>query len=265
MDGPPASVAKPRVFMVAVTRPAVDTSVLPAAAGVLGMATPDLVRKLAGPFPRVLTTLADADAAARATAGLEALGFAPVLVDSGAVAASGTRVFARTLRWEEECCVVTAEDGAETTCRWSEIELIQRAVFVDSVVDVDVTRTREFSLSRSLLSGGLVNRRNVEQRRVDRRESREAVLVLHRHDEEPDLVLSEARLDFRFLGAEMVVAGFPNLERTLARLRARLPAVPVEDRVARPGFVAGLPQGAISAPDLALYLVRAARRLANPA
>jgi len=65
--------------------------------------------------------------------------------------------------------------------------------------------------------------------------------------------------DYRFLGADKQPASHANLERTLVRLRALAPAAPVDDRVAKPGFVGGLPLTSCDPVDLALYLVTLAR------
>jgi hypothetical protein len=99
----------------------------------------------------------------------------------------------------------------------------------------------------------------IQKQSVRTQESREAFLLLQRNDGEPDAIIYERRVDYRFLGADKQPASHANLERTLARLRALAPAAPVDDRVAKPGFVSGLPLTSSDPVDLALYLVTLAR------
>jgi hypothetical protein len=95
----------------------------------------------------------------------------------------------------------------------------------------------------------------VQKESVRTEEKREAFILLQRNDGQPDAIIYERRVDYRFLGADKQPASYANLERTLARLHALAPAASVDDRVAKPGFVSGLPLTASDPVDLALYLV----------
>jgi hypothetical protein len=86
-------------------------------------------------------------------------------------------------------------------------------------------------------------------------ETREAFLLVQRGDGAGDLMLYERRLDYRFLGAEMQPSSHANFDRLVTRVRAFCPAVPVDERVAQPSFVNGLPATSGDSTDLALYLV----------
>jgi hypothetical protein len=99
----------------------------------------------------------------------------------------------------------------------------------------------------------------VQKQSVRTEEAREAFLLLQRNDGQPDAIIYERRVDYRFLGTDKQPASYANLERTLARLRTLAPTAPVDDRVARPGFVGGMPLTSSDPADLALYLVTLAR------
>jgi hypothetical protein len=118
---------------------------------------------------------------------------------------------------------------------------------------------RKLDMGKAILTGGLALTSKVEKTTTKRQESRESMLLVQRSDGEPDLIVYERRLDYRFLGSDKQPASHANLELTLQRLRALAPGAPLDDRVARPGFVMGLPLTQADPLDLALFLVSLAR------
>jgi hypothetical protein len=65
------------------------------------------------------------------------------------------------------------------------------------------------------------------------------------------------------MGAEMQPSSRANLERLWAWLSRLAPPGALDERVARPGFVTGLPATAADPVDLALFLVALAHRTAR--
>jgi hypothetical protein len=245
------------VFLAVARLPA-DSTAPSRAATALAVALPDFVRRLTGPLPRVLLTAADPVVVERGAEALRALGYGVVTVDPAEVPGDTDRLVPRTLRFDPEALIAIDTLGLEHPCPWAAIGLVQRALRPRVEVETTTTSRKELSLSRSVMSGGLVNRRTVTETKTNRTEAREALVVVHRTDGGRDVALYEKRLDFRFLGAEMQVVGFANLERTVAWLRARVPHLRVEDRVGRPGFLAGMPTGSVDPVDLGLEIVRRA-------
>lgn len=241
---------------LAVGRVPPDPSVRVAAAAALGIALPDFVRRATGPLPRILLSAAEVDGVERAAAALRALGFGVVTLAPEEVPDDRRRLVARTARFEPDGLVVGDSLGAATQVPWSSVGLVQRAIRSRVSVEITTETRKELSLSRSVLTGGLINRKTVEEKQTTRTEAREHFLVVHRGDGAPDVVLGESRLDFRFLGAEKQMVGFANLERTTRWLRDRLPTVPFEDRLSRPGLLTSLSAWPGDATDLGLELVR---------
>ena len=243
------------MFLV-VGRLSSDPSTRAAAAAATGLALPDFVRRITGPLPRIVASGAEPVAMERAVHALSALGYGAVTVDPAAVPDDSQRLVARTLSFEAEALMVSDSLGVVHPVPWRAVVLVQRALRTRVATEVTVETRKEISLSRSVMSGGLVNRRTVEEKHTARTETREGFLLIHRGDGGRDVALTESRLDFRFLGAEMQIVGFANLERTTRWLHARLPGVTIEDRVARPGLVSAVASWPGDATDLAVELVR---------
>lgn len=253
-------------MLLAVVRLPTSPDAFQKAASITGLIAADVQRRTAGTLPRVL--LLDADEGKLSNMGrqLQALGFGVLLVDPAQIPGDDQRIIARTLELDASGMVVIEGTGNETrhVVPVSAIELLQRGQRSASQVKTTTTTARKFDAGRAILSGGLALTKKVQTTTTTREESREPFLVVHCKDGSPDVVLYEHRLDYRFLGKQMQPTSRGNLEATIARIRAMVPAVPLDDRVQRPGFVQGLPAaGAVEPVDMALYLVRRARAGGN--
>jgi hypothetical protein len=245
--------------LVAVARIPARSDARALAAQAAGIALADVNRRLAGTLPRVLAPgLAPAAAEALAAA-LDAVGFVTVVFDAKAVPGDADRVLATRIEIAGRTLSATDAQGRAYTCPGSALALLQWGVRVKSQSEDMKTSERKFSMGKALLSGGLLLTKKVDRTTVKVTETREPFLLLQRDDGEPDIMLYERRLDYRFLGAEMQPMSRANLERVLGRLRALAPRAAVEDRLMQPGFVAGLPLTSVDPADLALYLVTLAR------
>jgi hypothetical protein len=233
-----------------------------AAARATGMVLADVNRRLAGILPRVLLPAAPAGGASEIAASLEALDFAVVTLDPALVPGDDQRVVARKLALERGALVATDGPGTEHRCPTSSIAVIQRGVRVLRTSEQVTTTERKFSVGRAVLSGGLMLSKKEVKKEVKTTEAQEPFLVVQRSDGEPDLIIYERRLDYRFLGADMQPSSRGNLELVWARLAALAPGR-ADDRVVRPGFVSGLPLVSGDPVDLALYLVALARAREN--
>jgi hypothetical protein len=228
------------------------------AAKVTGLALADLNRRIAGTLPRVLFAGLAPEQAALPEA-LEALGFEVLTCDPAVVPGDDERVVARRIELAGGALVATDAKGQPHRCPPDAIALLQRGTRL-AISEEKVTSTeRKLSVGRAVLSGGLLLTKKVEKTTVKTSESAEPFLLVQRGDGEPDVMLYERRLDYRALGPEMQPASRGNLEVVWSKLKAMAPQR-VDDRVARPGFVTGLPSTSADPVDLALFLVALARR-----
>ena len=231
------------------------------AARLAGLPPADFSRRLAGTLPRVLLAAAPADRIAALVDGFESLGFAAFSCDPAAAPSDDDRLLVRGI--EVEAGALAFLDGQENrhACVGAAVSLIQRGVRATTTSETVKTSERRLDIGKAVLTGGLMVTSKVQKVSVRTEETREAFLLLQRNDGQPDAVIYERQVDYRFLGADKQPASHANLEQTLARLRALAPDALVDDRAARPGFVSGLPLTSSDPVDLALYLVTLARTL----
>jgi hypothetical protein len=238
-----------------------DGAALRQAAAAIGLAAADVRMRLSGLLPRVLLSDREGDELAEAAAALNRLGFATIICDPALAPTDDERIVGRRVEITGERLRVW--DGADACheCQRADVALIQRGVRATVERRTVTTTQSRLDPARAILSGGLILTKKTTQSQTLTNETRDAFLLIQRADGAGDLMLYERRLDYRFLGPEMQPSSHPNFERLVARVRLFCPAVPVDDRVARPGFVGGLPSTTSDPTDLALYLITLAARV----
>jgi len=239
-----------------------DPALAARAAAVTQLAAADLRHRLQGTLPRVLMLAADGERLAQISERLEPLGFVTVVCDPRLAPTDAERVVARGLRLQRDACIAVDGTGAEHQCPWPALAVVQRGVRVSRQTTREKTVERKFDVTRAVLSSGLILTRKEEKEVVRTTEASEPFALLQRNDGEPDIILYERRIDYRFLGGDMQPSSRANLETAVRRLRAAAPAAVYDDRVARPGFVGGLPafSGAADPVDQGLFAVSLALR-----
>ncbi|WP_243324318.1 hypothetical protein [Geothrix sp. SG200] len=228
------------------------------AARLAGLALPDAARMLAGTLPRILAR-ATPDGEGLAAA-LVAEGFLAWAAEPSAVPTDGTRLVVRSLDWEPGGFRAVDAKGQTHPCPLDAVRLLQRGARTQSTTEVLKTKERRFDLGKAVLSGGLLLTKKVEKVEERTTHAKEPFLLVQRGDGHPDLMVYEHGMDYRCLGADMRPATLANLALLSARFQALCPQAPLDDRVGRPGFVAGLPHLPVDPVDLALDLVSEARR-----
>jgi hypothetical protein len=225
------------------------------AARVLGLAPAELAVRLRGTLPRVVLIDADADRVAEGAQALEELGFAALACDAASAPTDAERVVARKIELEPQALVAWDGAGERHVCPGRAVALLLRAVRTATTTEEVTTSEQRFAPGRALLSGGLLLTKTVTKTEVKSHEQREPLLLVHRGDGEPDIVLYERRIDYRALGAAMQPSSAANLALVADRMHALAPRAPVDDRAARPGFVTALPRTGADPVDLALFLL----------
>jgi hypothetical protein len=237
-------------MLVAISRIPEGTEARARAAQAAGLALADLNRRLAGTLPRVLFA---GGAPVGLVETLESLGFGVLTCEVAAVPGDEDRVVVRKIELAPGALVAT--DGRSQAHRITapQIALLQRGMRVSKSTQTVKTSERKLDVGRAVLSGGLLLTKKVEKTDVKTTETSEPFLLVQRRGEQ-ELILYERRMDYRALGAEMQPASRGNLEVVWRKLTALAPDR-VDDRVARPGFVTGLPMTSVDPVDLAVALV----------
>jgi len=230
---------------------------IPRVAQLAGLAPSDATRLLAGTFPRVLLrAVANPDGLLTA---LAAEGFLAWASDPAQVPTDDRRVIVRGLTWTADGFLAQDAQGAIHACPFAAVWLIQRGARTHSSTEVEKTTTRKLNLGMAVLSGGLIMTKKVTQTTERTTQAKEPFLLVQRADATPDLMIYEHRMSYQCLGAEMGPGTLANLGLLTAKFEALCPHAPLDDRVGRPGFVAGLPLMGVDAVDLGLHLVAEAR------
>jgi hypothetical protein len=230
------------------------------AAAAAELALADLNRRLAGILPRVLLAAVPEEQGARLAEALGALGFGVLTCNVAVVPSDEDRVVAQRVDLAPDTLVVTDAQGNVHRCPRGAIRLVQRGARHHRAEARVTTTVRKLAPVKALLTGGLILTSKEQKTSTRVTETSEPFLLVERADAEPDLILYERRIDYRHMGAQMDPSSRANLDRLWAWLAQMAPPGAIDERVAQPGFVSGLPATTADPVDLALFLVSLARR-----
>jgi hypothetical protein len=245
--------------LLAVVHVPADPGARLAAAKLTALAPADFDRRLVGVLPRILLNGVSPEAASELAPALEALGYLVVSFAPEAVPGDGDRIVAHRLDMRGGQLEVEDAAGHRHHCPEGAIALLQRGVRVQKSSWKTSQSERKLDLTKAVLSGGLLLTRKVERTTVHHRDSEEGLVLVERSDGDPDIIVPERGMDYRFLAAEMQPSSRANLEQVWRRLRELAPRAAVDERMARPAFVSSLPLTAVDPVDLGLYLVSLSR------
>jgi hypothetical protein len=251
------------VLLAVVRAPASGDDRIKAAADALGVTVAEVRMRVAGEMPRVILNDGRSERIAMLAGVLERLQFDVITCDPAVAPTDAERVVARRLEIDGAALRAWDSQDRQHDCPAAAVRLIQRGARVNAERRETITQERRLDLARAVLSGGLLLTKKVTRTSVATTETRDPFLILQRGDGEPDLILYERRLDYRFLGAALQSSSQANFERLVTSIRAFFPSAPFDDRVARPGFVTALPPTTADPVDLALFLVTLARTRAR--
>lgn len=244
-------------MFLAITRLPEDPASLARAAAITGLAPADTARLLTGTLPRVL--LRGAPEGVRLAAELEAVGFGAFAAEPSAIPTDRDRLVARNLTFSPEGFVALDGRGQPQACPATAIAAFLRGVRQVESSETVKTTERKLDLGKALLTSGLMITKKVETTSERRTSSREPFLLVQRNDGQPAIMLYEQRLNYQGLGPSLQPSRTANFLALLERLRALAPTAPLDDRILRPGYLAGLPPLSADPADLALFLVTEAR------
>jgi hypothetical protein len=244
-------------MFVAVAKIPVDAAALQRAAAIAGLAVADASRFLAGTLPRVLVRATSEGE--RIAGALEQAGFVAFSGDETMIPSDKDRVVARNLELSPERLVAVDGRGQRHECPVSAIAAFIRGIRLIETSEIIKTTQRKLDIGKALLTSGLSVTKKVETVSERTTSAKEHFLLIQCGSGLPEIMLCEHRLNYQCLGTGIQPSTYGNQVALLARLRALAPEAPVDDRITRPGFLAGLPAMPVDPVDLALFLVSAAR------
>ncbi len=246
-------------MFIAIARMPGDPGALQRAAGIAGVPVADASRLLAGTLPRILVRATPEGG--RIADALRAAGFVAFSGDEAAIPSEKDRVVARNLELSASGFVAIDGRGQRQDCPATSISALLRGIRPVETAEIVKTTERKLDLGKALLTSGLSVTRKVETVSERTTSSKEPFVLVQRNDGLPEIMLYEGRLNYQCLGPALQHARFGNFVALLGRLQALAPGAPLDDRITRPGFLAGLPTLSADPVDLALFLVTAARAL----
>lgn len=249
------------MLLVVFSMPPLDEVRIRTISGIVALAPAEVRLKLMGTMPRVLCVDADETRLQNCVRQLETIQVRALTCDSDVVPNDRERLVAKTLAFGASGLRVNENDSGGEDCPYSAIELVQRGTREHDETVVTESTHRKFSMGKALASGGLLLSSKVKTTSVQHKHKAERFILLQRRDGEPEIILYERRLDYRFLGARMDPSSFTNLETVLGELKSKLGNTPIDATVSQPGFARSFPQTMTDRMDLALYLVALALRL----
>jgi hypothetical protein len=244
-------------MFVAIARIPANPAALQRASAITGLALADVSRSLAGTLPRIL--LRAAPEGRRIAEQLEAEGFVAFAAEEAEVSTDKQRIFVRNLELSTGGWVAMDAGGARHECSAEAVAAFLRGIRLVETSEVIKTVVRKLDLGKALLTSGLSVTKKVETLSERTTSAKESFLLIQRRDGRPDLMLFEQRLNYQCLGPAIQPSTFGNFTALIARLRSLAPHAPLDERITRPGFMAGLPLMSVDAVDLALFLVDTAR------
>jgi hypothetical protein len=263
------------MLLVALTRFSPQSSDLEAEvaalAPVFGIGAYELRLALAQPPPIVLAS-AELERAKEHVLFLRGRGHGAVACEAASVLSSDTLATPREFRFEPVSLIVEAPSFGRANIRYSDILLICEATHAREEEKSEERTEKKLSLTRSVLSGGLINTKSKTTSSRQSTEERERVLYVINASGSGHVLFREHRLRYTGLGASLgrtVGENFATLRRLLVE---HAPGALFDDRLAKNRRSAGAVQvtgttqsksvttSNAGATDVAVHLLAVAHR-----
>jgi hypothetical protein len=200
----------------------------------LGKNLPEARTRLLAGGPIVVAGFLDPEPTATMADTLRSRGIAdPLVIGDGELETDAERCFVRDFDLGD-CGLRVADHQRSLDVAYGEIELLLRGTRVEAHTTRGKPASREFSLARTVMSGGLMLTRPVVGVQAQRTEERTGFLHLYA-GQRPVVVLRETDLRFHWLGAALRPSRHANFKHLVAELRRRAPAAIYDDRLLQRG------------------------------
>jgi hypothetical protein len=211
--------------------------------------------RVQAPAPRVVSTHASAEDAARLADALEPEGFAPFVFDASTTEHDGDRLIARSFQLGDDEVHVELRDGRRHTLALRQVRLILRGTRIQVTTEVETRKERKLSIGKAVLTGGLAMTKTVEKTVEQQRDARDGFLYCH-EEGGPTVAFLETGVLYDGLGAAREPTRAGNFARLARLLRDRSPSAVWDERLlTRAGQVQVL--GGLLPPEQALDLAAA--------
>jgi hypothetical protein len=185
---------------------------------------------LRAPMPVVVLRTEDKARALALLGRLRERGNDAVACDTATLVSSDAMTAVRAFRFAEGALVVPGPNGVETRVPYAEIVAILRGWAIARTETVEKEKRSVISVSRAILTGGVVATKTIERDKTIRLEDRERVVYVFRRDGPPCLLrANHAR--YEGLGAELRPTALENEQTFVRVLRGHAPGAVVDERL----------------------------------
>lgn len=203
--------------------------------------------KLRADLPVIVLSTPDQARAAALAGEIRGRGHGVIVCDTAEVVAESKMTLLRQFRFEPEALVVSVGLD-ELELPWTDIAALVCATHHTHTETVDSVKRKQFSLSRTIATGGLLHSKQVKTEAVSRSDDSEPVLYLFRGSKQPPWLLAQNRANFTALGDRIAPTAAPNFRLAVELLRKRAQFAVFDDRLVKR-------RGTIAEVDLFAHLV----------
>jgi hypothetical protein len=162
---------------------------------------------------------------------LRANGISPILLTTEDLETDAQRFLVRGFKLGGQGITVTSRRGDTAEIAYRDLDLFLHGVKVDERTELKTTEQRKFSLSRALVTQGLMMSKTV--RKTDKVTSVEREEFFHLYAPgRPPLVFRSGALDYRSFGHALQPSVQANFTFLVEEMRRAFPQVPYNERLA---------------------------------
>jgi hypothetical protein len=184
---------------------------------------------LLGGLPAIVLTTADRELGQKTLDALRRRGHGAVACDAAAVVASEDMIDMR--RFQLQADAVLAQGPTAERLPGSDILALLRATHRTDVQSREEIKTKQFSMGRALVSGGLMVSKTVKREERSSSSELQQVLYVFRASGETPWLLHERGTHYGALGSEIAPSSMQNFLTTIRRLRALAPVAVYDERL----------------------------------
>jgi hypothetical protein len=181
--------------------------------------------------PAVVARYGEIEPAWACAGRLRANGIPPILLTPDDVETDARRFLARGFHLGDQALTATSRRGETAEIAYGDLRLFLRGVRIDEQTDVKTTEQRKFSMTRALLTQGLMMTKTVRKTEKVTSSEREEFFHLYAPGR-PPLVFRSGALDYRSFGSALQPSVAANFTHLVEKMRQTLPQTRYNERLA---------------------------------
>lgn len=181
--------------------------------------------------PAVVARYGEIEPAWACAGRLRANGIPPILLTPDDVETDARRFLVRSFHLGGQALTATSRRGETAEIAYRDLRLFLRGVRIDEQTEVKTTEQRKFSMSRALLTQGLMMTKTVRKTEKVTSSEREEFFHLYTAGR-PPLAFRSGALDYRSFGAALQPSVQANFTHLIEEMRRTLPEARYNERLA---------------------------------